>query len=49
MKINGPVAEQTGMESSGQRFIMLEPSLTDGIIYLTQEFPIIKCGGESKS
>lgn len=27
VKISGAVAEQTGMESSGQRFAMLEPSL----------------------
>lgn len=34
MKINGPIAEQTGMESSGQRFIMLEPSLTESTQYV---------------
>lgn len=27
VKINGLVAEQTGMESSGQRFALIEPSL----------------------
>lgn len=32
MKINGTIVEQTGMESSGQRFIMLEPGLHDGMI-----------------
>jgi hypothetical protein len=28
IKITGAIAEQFGMETSGQRFIMLEPSLT---------------------
>ena len=29
IKINGNIAEQTAMESSGQRFIMIEPSVSE--------------------
>ena len=45
INVNGPVAEQTGMESSGQRFILMEQDLSKSSKKKTWGIKIKKLGG----